>query len=753
MHFPKKYIFTILIILSLLCGCGKSYKFEVQMKPPQQFIEASGHFQVGAFKIDITPPPGYPMGGYALAGRFSRGWWTHLYARAIYLEDEHGRRLALVSCDLWSMPAGLVDRVTELLSDRLPASGDSAFLGREHIILAATHTHNSPANFSTSKSYNLLASPESGFDNNLFEFLARRITKAITRAIANKQPAVMKLGTVQRYGLSRNRSLEAFKKNNPSERMEIINEVPEEIAKKLFVQNKLPAVTSEEAFRAIDPNLTALVFESATNQEPIAVAAFFAVHPTAMGPHTEVYSSDIFGVATLLVEQNLRKKTVEANPVVALFNGAEGDVSPNWQHQDRENTLRIGRGLAGGILQAMQKAVRVEQTRISWRFKIVPMANQIIKEDLHNDRSQICNGDQMRTAKEPAAGVATLGGAEDGRTIFYAMGCREGYQAPVEECHPTQGRKFFSLQRLLEKLLKIDKNDLIAQIISPIINREMSKNMPDRVPLGLYTIGPVALATLPGEFTVTLGHRIKNTLKQKLHLENVLLIGLANEYLSYFTTPAEYNAQHYEGASTLYGLFSGNLIEQELATLAQLPQGTANYPQNTSYNSGPKVSKYFARIPPNDHWQPGESLENLLLNNQAEHSKSLVITFSWHSARVNLDKEKIMTERSVIPVVSVERFTPMGWQPWITKVDNSDGPFDLIESDTYSLKFVNVVESVSPDGQYLWKTLWFAPENVVREKIRFHVSTDVGESFVSVPLTIKENSQGIIEMPLVADKF
>ena len=51
-------------------------------------------------------------------------------------------------------------------------------------------------------------------------------------------------------------------------------------------------------------------------------------------------------------------------------------------------------------------------------------------------------------------------------------------------------------------------------------------------------------------------------------ITHVVISGLANEYLSYFTTPEEYQRQHYEGGSTLYGEFSSNLIEQTLVDLS-----------------------------------------------------------------------------------------------------------------------------------------------------------------------------------------
>jgi neutral ceramidase len=48
----------------------------------------------------------------------------------------------------------------------------------------------------------------------------------------------------------------------------------------------------------------------------------------------------------------------------------------------------------------------------------------------------------------------------------------------------------------------------------------------------------------------------------------VAIAGLGNEFVLYFTTPEEYERQHYEGGNTHFGRFSSNLIIQELAKLA-----------------------------------------------------------------------------------------------------------------------------------------------------------------------------------------
>ena len=74
-------ISMVACVALMLSGCGatvlvKLEKPEEQAAPPSALI-------AGATKSDITPPPGYPMGGYGPIGQISRGAWTRLNARAV----------------------------------------------------------------------------------------------------------------------------------------------------------------------------------------------------------------------------------------------------------------------------------------------------------------------------------------------------------------------------------------------------------------------------------------------------------------------------------------------------------------------------------------------------------------------------------------------------------------------------------------------------------------------------------------------
>ena len=66
-------------------------------------------FKVGAARVDITPIPGFAM-SYKFDGRVSRGFWTRLYARAIYFEDKNGKAMVFVSCEIPCSPPFCQDR-------------------------------------------------------------------------------------------------------------------------------------------------------------------------------------------------------------------------------------------------------------------------------------------------------------------------------------------------------------------------------------------------------------------------------------------------------------------------------------------------------------------------------------------------------------------------------------------------------------------------------------------------------------------
>jgi Neutral/alkaline non-lysosomal ceramidase, N-terminal len=102
--------------------------------------------------------------------------------------------------------------------------------------------------------------------------------------------------------------------------------------------------------------------------------------------------------------------------------------------------------------------------------------------------------------------------------------------------------------------------------------------VPHVVPLQVAAIGSLVLAIVPSEFTTVAGRRLKAKVKSVMGMaaSHVGLVGYANDYAFYVTTPEEYDKQHYEGASTLYGPNTLAAYLQEMGKLATaLKSGTA----------------------------------------------------------------------------------------------------------------------------------------------------------------------------------
>jgi neutral ceramidase len=485
----------------------------------------------GAAKVDITPLPGYPLGGHAVAARFSRGYWIKLKARAVYLEDRFGVPLALVSTDLWSMPAGLGDRVAELLGQSQVCP-----VHRDAIILAATHTHQSPGNFATSPVYNALAQPGIGFDRHLFEFLASRIALSIEQACQAKEPVLLSLARDKIERLARNRSFDAFMRNPGAQALLDENAGLAEI--------EPHPLYAKSAYRAVDPALRVLrIAPVSAPESPIALAAFVAVHPTTLSHHTTVYSADLFGAAALMAEGELA--TTRSNPVVAIFNGAEGDVSPAWRDQTRADTVRLGRLLSSRIMEVAGKGEPVVGD-ITRSYALVRLADSCLDS----------NG-KMCTDRDAVPGVALFGGTEDGMTEWVCRGWTEGVVGHVND---RQGAKQSALDLSFKFGIPLDFTRIAQRLL----------NAPKEAPVGVYQVGEFMLATLPGEFTTMMGRNVRDTILSKAgkRPRDLALVGLANEYISYVATPEEYEAQDYEGASTLFGPVSGPWIASKLAELS-----------------------------------------------------------------------------------------------------------------------------------------------------------------------------------------
>jgi hypothetical protein len=144
-------------------------------------------WKAGVAVIDITPPPGIWMAGYAARKCPAQGVALPLHAKALALEDEHGRRAVLLTADLLGVTAAMTSRVAEAVRRRHG-------LAREGLLVNASHTHSGPVTADMlSIAYDLPAGQPERIAAYTAE-LESKLVDVIGRAIGRLGPARLGFG-------------------------------------------------------------------------------------------------------------------------------------------------------------------------------------------------------------------------------------------------------------------------------------------------------------------------------------------------------------------------------------------------------------------------------------------------------------------------------------------------------------------------------------------------------------------------------
>jgi neutral ceramidase len=629
------------------------------------------HFRAGVGKTDLTPPPGFPTGGHGPAGAIARGYWSRLYARAFYFQDSTGRQLVLVSCDLFTIPGALKAAVARRLRNER--------LAPEELMIAATHTHQGPGNYASSAIYNDFGSTYPGFDRRLFDFLVDRIAEAVARAVrdADTHPGDQILLLRHDGRLTtplRNREPFTFLLNWDHDAiMQDLNPTP--------APSCTPQPGEPESFwdlpncprlRALDQGLTVLEIQRAGNR--VGVLVFFAAHPTDLHHDAPLYSSDFTGVAMDTLEERYQP---EGRRIVAgFFNGAEGDVTPRRQWRDFREVRRFGTQTADDIGSLLKSPGE----------KLDPVLEVSYHDlDLRPLQGRSCGGHQLGT--RPEFGVATIGGGEDDYTVLHDLGWRDGVRfVPAD----GQGSKLPGLDSSVLRGINLTK------LFAP------SWKFPWHFPISIDRIGSLTIAAIPVELTTAMAYELRHAVALKY--EHLVIIGLANEYASYLTTPAEYVAQDYIGASTMWGPEEGPFLVCALNNLTPLPVR-----REPKHIKGRRYVPDIARSSPfgprfcgEARTAPDEELESILADDKHRPERDLP-SFAWSERSESIATDfKATAQRSV----DILEETLQGWKRQST-------PDDLI----------TVLMDGAKKGTRDWAALWAGPSwNDERGSYRFHVT-------------------------------
>jgi len=493
-----------------------------------------GVLQVGVGRADITPPTGYYLMGWERADSKGLGVDTRLYARAIVLA-ENGHKLAFVVEDLNGIAGGILQDALHLVGDPL--------LTERSVLVSATHTHAGPSGYWNFSAYNTvfptLAAPTSqnisgARDDRLYSFEVRQLAAAITAADRDLSPGAAAWAHRDVVGLTMNRSLEAHLANFG-----------------IHEGYGMGSVTQDPGgyLDTIDPAMDVLRVDKLIGGRdvPVGLWSSFANHGTVEKSTFTVYNGDHHGVADRAVEAAIRSvgDVPASQEVVSAFaNADEGDQTSGIRHSGPADAERVGDVEAHAMLDAWTEAGQSLSTDLPLDMRWTRIALSGV---------QTSAGHTLGT--DPVTGLSLFTGSEEGRGPLYDItgmvnGTNfEGDHLPAD--NPVDGQ-----------------GDKIEIRTSPPSH---NTSFPSVLPITVLRLGDRLVVSIPGEMTVNMAQRVRAAVMKAaapLGVQRVVIDGLTNEYMQYFTTPEEYEAQHYEGGSTLWGEYQSYAVLDGLVRLA-----------------------------------------------------------------------------------------------------------------------------------------------------------------------------------------
>jgi neutral ceramidase len=512
---------------------------------------ASAQLRVGVGRADITPVTGVFKGGWSCTCAEAIGQQERLYARAVVI-DEGGQKVALVTEDLFALSSGMIRDATALL----PGLGFS----EQNVIDSATHTHSSQSGYMNFPSYNSILPSNSnptlsGVTNTkadpvMYSFMTHQLAQAIRRANADLRAGAIGWGQTQLLGVTQNRSLGAHLANyglneganggqvsqNPGGYANTIDPAVNVLRIDQYRRVRVVVRGRSRRSGSAGPRRRVRHTKTVTRRVPVGIYSTFANHGTVDHENFQYYSGDHQGSAERSVEASIRRAghvPASQDVINAFANSDAGDMTSGIQYNGPAAAQYVGQREAAAMLAAWRQAghAMTRHPALTVRFTRVCMCGQ-----------QTSGGAIDST---PWIGKAAGAGSEEGRTIFYYDGvAHEGDKLPV--AIGPQGDKI------------------------PTLNE--SGNVPQAVPFTALRLGDGLITTVPGEPTVGTGSAIRDAVSAAIAgsgIHHVVIVGYAGDYLSYFTTPAEYEQQAYEGGFTLYGRYSSLVLQSTLTTLAK----------------------------------------------------------------------------------------------------------------------------------------------------------------------------------------
>lgn len=250
---------------------------------------------LAAAVVDVTPPPGHGMDGYAARDGVATDTADPLRATLIWLSTADDPGVAWLTLDAVGVSTALAARLSAAVG----------VLSADRVLVCASHTHSGPSGWSGSI-HPLLPAERS-------DVLEEALVAAVAGMKLVREPVEPYWCVPDAPGVGTNR----HRIDGPH-----------------------------------DTSAGVLALRSPAG-EVRAVLLDYACHPTVLGPENLSYSADWPGAARRALSGALSALDRGDVPVVAFLQGAAGDVSPRFVRRGRgaREVARIGALLAAPVLR------------------------------------------------------------------------------------------------------------------------------------------------------------------------------------------------------------------------------------------------------------------------------------------------------------------------------------------------------------------------------------------------------------------
>jgi hypothetical protein len=284
----------------------------------------------GVCRVDITPPLGLPMGGWAARHPKTRARSAHepLLAQALVLDDGQGGQAVVVSLDLAHVGRGFTDEVRSLVHQHTG-------LAPESVLLNASHTHSAPIMTMGGGVASARHDPEL---DRYQAVLTDLVAGAVFGAFHARRPARIGSASGRAPNISTNR-----------------------------VHHQDPIDDSVQVVRVDD-----------ARGSPLAVVASFACHGTAMGGHQSEWNADFIGPLRSAV-----------NAECLFLQGCAGDIAP-WDFwmgnpaprpHTYANCDELGHTLGREVTRVLTGIQTTERARVAATSRLLPMRRRRLTFD------------------------------------------------------------------------------------------------------------------------------------------------------------------------------------------------------------------------------------------------------------------------------------------------------------------------------------------------------------------------------------